>query len=73
MAQPAGFGQAMSHAPCVSAELQYGCTWVQLGKYALYAGERDAVRWHEKTGYCKDMSMYAIEDYSAVRHVMVKL
>ena len=27
----------------------------------------------KKSGYGKDMSMYAIEDYSAVRHVMVKL
>ena len=27
----------------------------------------------KKSGYGKDMSMYAIKDYSAVRHVMVKL
>ena len=27
----------------------------------------------KKLGYGKDMSMCAIEDYSAVRHVMVKL
>jgi aminobutyraldehyde dehydrogenase len=27
---------------------------------------------HEALGYGKDLSVYALEDYTAVRHVMVK-
>jgi aminobutyraldehyde dehydrogenase len=27
----------------------------------------------KQSGYGKDLSMYALEDYTAVRHVMVKL
>ena len=43
----------VSRAMRVSAELQYGCTWVQLGEYTLYVGERDATRRHEKIGLGK--------------------
>ncbi len=54
----------------VSAELQYGCTWVNTHFMLVSEMPHGGMK---KSGYGKDMSMYAIEDYSAVRHVMVKL
>ena len=54
----------------VSAELQYSCTWVNTHFMLVSEMPHGGMK---KSGYGKDMSMYAIEDYSAVRHVMVKL
>ena len=54
----------------VSAELQYGCTWVNTHFMLVSEMPHGGMK---KSGYGKDLSMYAIEDYSAVRHVMVKL
>ncbi len=60
----------VARAMRVAAELQYGCTWVNthfmLTSEMPHGGMKES-------GYGKDLSMYAIEDYSAVRHVMVKL
>ncbi len=60
----------VSRAMRVSAELQYGCTWVNTHFMLVSEMPHGGMK---KSGYGKDMSMYAIEDYSAVRHVMVKL
>ena len=60
----------VSRALRVSAELQYGCTWVNTHFMLVSEMPHGGMK---KSGYGKDMSMYAIEDYSAVRHVMVKL
>jgi aminobutyraldehyde dehydrogenase len=54
----------------VSSELQYGCTWVNTHFMLVSEMPHGGMK---KSGYGKDLSMYAIEDYSAVRHVMVKL
>jgi aminobutyraldehyde dehydrogenase len=54
----------------VSSELQYGCTWVNTHFMLVSEMPHGGMK---KSGYGKDMSMYAIEDYSAVRHIMVKL
>ena len=57
-------GRAMSCA----ARLQYGCTWINT--HFMLANEMP----HgglKQSGYGKDMSLYALEDYTAVRHVMV--
>ena len=54
----------------VSAELQYGCTWVNTHFMLVSEMPHGGMK---KSGYGKDMSMYAIEDYSVVRHIMVKL
>ena len=54
----------------VAARLQYGCTWINC---AFHAGQRDAAWRPEASGYGKDLSMYALEDYTVVRHVMVRL
>jgi aminobutyraldehyde dehydrogenase len=52
----------------VSARLQYGCVWVN--QHFLLTTEMP----HgglKMSGYGKDMSMYGLEDYTAVRHVMM--
>ncbi|MBV6287192.1 gamma-aminobutyraldehyde dehydrogenase [Pseudomonas aegrilactucae] len=53
----------------VSARLQYGCTWVNthfmLVSEMPHGGQK-------LSGYGKDMSMYGLEDYTCVRHVMFK-
>ena len=60
----------VSRAMRVAAELQYGCTWINTHFMLTTEMPHGGMK---KSGYGKDLSMYAIEDYSAVRHVMVKL
>ncbi|MDI1299369.1 gamma-aminobutyraldehyde dehydrogenase [Methylotenera sp.] len=60
----------VSRAMRVSAELQYGCTWVNTHFMLVSEMPHGGMK---KSGYGKDMSMYAIEDYSSVRHIMIKL
>jgi aminobutyraldehyde dehydrogenase len=59
-------GKAMS----VAARLQYGCTWINC--HFMLANEMPHGGM-KQSGYGKDMSIYALEDYSVVRHVMAKL
>ncbi|ADO48635.1 aminobutyraldehyde dehydrogenase [[Enterobacter] lignolyticus] len=51
------------------ARLQYGCTWVNthfvLVSEMPHGGQK-------LSGYGKDMSVYGLEDYTVVRHVMIK-
>ncbi|THF67623.1 gamma-aminobutyraldehyde dehydrogenase [Deinococcus sp. Arct2-2] len=58
-------GQAMQ----VSAALEYGCTWVNTHFMLVNEMPHGGFK---QSGYGKDMSMYALEDYSVVRHVMIK-
>jgi aminobutyraldehyde dehydrogenase len=60
----------VSRAMRVAAELQYGCTWINTHFMLTSEMPHGGMK---KSGYGKDLSMYAIEDYSCVRHVMVKL
>lgn len=52
----------------MSARLQYGCTWVNthfmLVSEMPHGGQK-------LSGYGKDMSMFGLEDYTVVRHVMI--
>ncbi len=52
-----------------AARLQYGCTWVNthfmLVSEMPHGGQK-------LSGYGKDLSMYGLEDYSTIRHVMFK-
>jgi aminobutyraldehyde dehydrogenase len=54
----------------VAARLQYGSTWVNM--YFMLVGEMPHGGM-KSSGYGKDLSMYALEDYTVARHVMVKL
>ncbi|WP_208348891.1 gamma-aminobutyraldehyde dehydrogenase [Pseudaestuariivita rosea] len=52
----------------VSSRLQYGCTWVNTHFMLVNEMPHGGLK---QSGYGKDMSMYALEDYTAVRHVMI--
>jgi aminobutyraldehyde dehydrogenase len=58
-------GKAMK----VAARLQYGCTWVNTHFMLVSEMPHGGMK---RSGYGKDLSVYALEDYTAVRHVMVK-
>jgi aminobutyraldehyde dehydrogenase len=53
-----------------AARLQYGCSWVNTHWMLVNEMPHGGMKW---SGYGKDLSMYALEDYTVVRHVMVKL
>lgn len=53
----------------ISARLQYGCTWVNT-HFMLVSEMPHGGQKH--SGYGKDMSIYGLEDYTVVRHVMIK-
>ncbi len=59
-------GRAMATA----ARLRYGCTWINTHFMLVNEMPHGGLK---QSGYGKDMSAYALEDYTAVRHVMVKL
>ncbi|MFL6618465.1 MAG: gamma-aminobutyraldehyde dehydrogenase, partial [Povalibacter sp.] len=60
----------VSKAMRVASRLQYGCTWINTHFMLVSEMPHGGLK---RSGYGKDLSMYALEDYSAVRHVMVKL
>ena len=57
-------GRAMATA----ARLRYGCTWINTHFMLTNEMPHGGLK---QSGYGKDMSLYALEDYTAVRHVMV--
>ena len=61
--------QDVGRAHRLSARLQYGCTWVNthfmLVSEMPHGGQK-------LSGYGKDMSLYGLEDYTVVRHVMIR-
>ncbi|MFM9913885.1 MAG: gamma-aminobutyraldehyde dehydrogenase [Methylophilaceae bacterium] len=60
----------ISKGMLAASQLEYGCTWINTHFMLVSEMPHGGMK---KSGYGKDMSMYAIEDYSCVRHVMVKL
>jgi aminobutyraldehyde dehydrogenase len=59
-----------SRAMQVASRLQYGATWINTHFMLVSEMPHGGVK---QSGYGKDLSMYALEDYTSVRHVMVKL
>lgn len=59
-------GRAMT----VASQLQYGATWINTHFMLVSEMPHGGLK---RSGYGKDLSTYALEDYTAVRHVMVKL
>jgi len=59
-------GRAMETA----ARLRYGCTWVNCHFMTAAEMPHGGLK---SSGYGKDLSMLALEDYTVARHVMVKL
>ncbi|GAB4513841.1 MAG: gamma-aminobutyraldehyde dehydrogenase [Roseibium sp.] len=58
----------VSRAMQASARLRYGCTWVNTHFMLVNEMPHGGLK---QSGYGKDMSHYALEDYTAVRHVMI--
>jgi aminobutyraldehyde dehydrogenase len=59
-------GRAMQ----VAARLQYGATWINTHFATVSEMPHGGFK---RSGYGKDLSLYAFEDYTVVRHVMVRL
>ena len=53
----------------MAAHLEYGCTWINTHFMLVNEMPHGGLK---GSGYGKDMSLYALEDYTAVRHVMIK-
>ncbi|WP_341890237.1 gamma-aminobutyraldehyde dehydrogenase [Variovorax sp. YR752] len=62
--------QDVGRAMRVARRLQYGCTWINTHFMLVNEMPHGGLK---SSGYGKDMSMYALEDYTVPRHVMVKL
>jgi len=59
----------VSKAMKVAAKLQYGCTWINTHFMLVSEMPHGGMK---RSGYGKDLSAYALEDYTVVRHVMAK-
>jgi aminobutyraldehyde dehydrogenase len=62
--------QDVGRAMKVARRLQYGCTWINTHFMLVNEMPHGGLK---SSGYGKDMSLYALEDYTVPRHVMVKL
>ena len=58
----------ISKAMTCASRLQYGCTWINTHFMLVNEMPHGGIK---QSGYGKDMSLYALEDYTAVRHVMI--
>jgi aminobutyraldehyde dehydrogenase len=61
--------QDISRAMRVAKKLQYGCTWINTHFMLVNEMPHGGMK---ASGYGKDMSMYALEDYTVARHIMAK-
>ncbi|HEX6572094.1 MAG TPA: aldehyde dehydrogenase family protein, partial [Steroidobacteraceae bacterium] len=52
-----------------ASRLQYGCTWINTHFMLVSEMPHGGLK---RSGYGKDLSAYALEDYTVVRHVMAK-
>ena len=59
----------VGRAMAVAARLRYGCTWVNCHFMLVNEMPHGGFR---QSGYGKDLSALALEDYTIARHVMVK-
>lgn len=58
----------VSKAMSTAARLRYGCTWINTHFMLVSEMPHGGLK---QSGYGKDLSMYALEDYTTVRHVMI--
>jgi len=62
--------QNLSRGMQVASRLQYGCTWINTHFMLVSEMPHGGFK---RSGYGKDLSVYALEDYTVARHIMVKL
>ena len=62
--------QDVSRAMRVAKKLQYGCTWINTHFMLVNEMPHGGLK---SSGYGKDLGVYALEDYTVPRHVMIKL
>jgi aminobutyraldehyde dehydrogenase len=62
--------QDVGKAMRVASRMQYGCTWINTHFMLVSEMPHGGLK---RSGYGKDLSIYALEDYSVPRHVMIKL
>ncbi len=62
--------QDVAKAMRVAKKLRYGCTWINTHFMLVNEMPHGGLK---SSGYGKDMSLYALEDYTVPRHVMVKM
>jgi aminobutyraldehyde dehydrogenase len=60
----------VSKGMSTASRLQYGCTWVNTHFMLTSETPHGGVK---SSGYGKDLSVFSLEDYTSIRHVMVKL
>jgi len=60
----------VSKAMQIAARLQYGCTWINTHFALVNEMPHGGFK---RSGYGKDLSVYALEDYTVPRHIMLKL
>jgi aminobutyraldehyde dehydrogenase len=60
----------ITRAMRVASRLQYGCTWINTHFVLVNEMPHGGFK---RSGYGKDLSVYALEDYTVPRHVMIKL
>ena len=58
----------ISRGLATAARLRYGCTWINCHFVLANEMPHGGLR---QSGYGKDLSTYALEDYSVARHVMI--
>ena len=58
----------ISKAMNAAANLRYGCTWINTHFMLCNEMPHGGLK---QSGYGKDLSQYALEDYTVVRHVMI--
>lgn len=58
----------VSRAMATAARMRYGCTWVNTHFMLVNEMPHGGMK---QSGYGKDMSLYSLEDYTTVRHVMI--
>jgi aminobutyraldehyde dehydrogenase len=59
----------ISKATQVAARLQFGCTWINTHGTLVAEMPHGGFK---RSGYGKDLSVYALEDYTVPRHIMIK-
>jgi aminobutyraldehyde dehydrogenase len=62
--------QDIGRAMQVARKLQYGCTWINTHFMLVNEMPHGGLK---SSGYGKDLSLYALEDYTVPRHVMLRL